>query len=214
MSSISETVRQKFPILMEPGLLEEMDKQCTRKTMDAGENFIEIGEEIVAMPLLINGGLKISREDNDGNEILLYYLTAGETCATTLSCCMNKAKSEVRASVIEDIEAILVPIRCMDEWLKKYSSWRNFIMLSFRNRFEELLQTIDSIAFMKMDERLEKYLIQRAEETNTNILLGTHQEIADDLHTSREVVSRLLKHLEKLGRIELSRNKIDVTNLY
>ena len=158
-------------------------------------------------------GLKVVREDKEGNELLLYYLSGGDTCASTLSCCISTAVSEVRATAVDDVTLIMVPIKCMDEWLRKYSSWRNFIMLSYRTRFEELLQTIDSIAFMKMDERLEKYLLQRKSENNLSFFTITHQEIADDLHTSREVISRLLKQLEKLGRIKLSRNKIEIISL-
>ena len=157
--------------------------------------------------------ISLRDEDNDGNELLLYYLNGGDTCASTLSCCMERAKSEVRATVIETVTAIMVPIQCMEDWMKKYAGWRSFIMQSYRLRFEELLHTIDSIAFKKMDERLVDYLIQLSEERNTKILLGTHQEIADDLHTSREVVSRLLKQLEKLGKIRLSRNKVEIVNL-
>ncbi len=211
--AIATIIKQKFPILIEPELLAEMEKYCTTRKLQAGTNFIEIGDKIIAMPLLISGSLKVVREDTEGNELLLYYLNGGETCATTLSCCLNNAKSEVRATVMEDITAILVPIACMDDWLKKYSSWRNFVMLSYRMRFEEMLQTIDSVAFKKMDERLEEYLKQRSSEINSSTIQGTHQEIADDLHTSREVVSRLLKQLEKLGRIKLSRNKIEILSL-
>lgn len=197
---------------MEPALLAEMERYCTTKSIDAGQNFIEIGDEVVQMPLLLSGSLKVVREDNEGNELLLYYLNGGDTCASTLSCCMDRAKSEVRATVIEKVTSIMVPIRCMEEWMAKYSSWRSFIMLSYRIRFEELLHTIDSIAFKKMDERLEQYLIQLSEE-KTTLLSGTHQEIADDLHTSREVISRLLKQMEKLGKIKLSRNKIEIIHL-
>ncbi len=198
---------------MEPALLAEMERYCTTKSIDAGQNFIEIGDEVVQMPLLLSGSLKVVREDNEGNELLLYYLNGGDTCASTLSCCMDRAKSEVRATVIEKVTSIMVPIRCMEEWMAKYSSWRSFIMLSYRIRFEELLHTIDSIAFKKMDERLEQYLIQLSEEKKTTLLSGTHQEIADDLHTSREVISRLLKQMEKLGKIKLSRNKIEIIHL-
>lgn len=209
-ATLRERIKSKFPILVEPELLSEMERMCTFKKIDAGENYIEIGDKIVSMPLLINGSIKVVREDAEGNEILLYYLTGGETCATTLSCCMTNATSEVRATIIDDASAIVVPIECINDWMKKYDSWRLFVMLSYRNRFEELLQTVDSIAFMKMDERLEKYIIQKGKELNSNVLLGTHQEIADDLHSSREVISRLLKQLEKLGRIKLSRNKIEI----
>lgn len=210
---IKELIKRKFPILIEPTLLAEMERYCTSKTLDAGNNFIEIGDDVVAMPLLTEGVIKVVREDNDGNELLLYYLNGGDTCASTLSCCMERAKSEVRATVIETVTAIMVPIQCMEDWMKKYAGWRSFIMQSYRLRFEELLHTIDSIAFKKMDERLVDYLMQLSEERNTKILLGTHQEIADDLHTSREVVSRLLKQLEKLGKIRLSRNKVEIVNL-
>lgn len=211
--NIKDTIRLKFPMLFEPALLEEMERYCTTKSIEAGNNFIEIGDDVVAMPLLTQGVIKVVREDNEGNELLLYYLNGGDTCASTLSCCMERAKSEVRATVIENVTAIMVPINCMDDWMKKYAGWRSFIMQSYRLRFEELLQTIDSIAFKKMDERLIEYLVHLSEERNTTILLGTHQEIADDLHTSREVVSRLLKQLEKLGKINLSRNKIEIVDL-
>lgn len=211
--NIKDTIRLKFPMLFEPALLEEMERYCTTKSIEAGNNFIEIGDDVVAMPLLTQGVIKVVREDNEGNELLLYYLNGGDTCASTLSCCMERAKSEVRATVIENVTAIMVPINCMDDWMKKYAGWRSFIMQSYRLRFEELLQTIDSIAFKKMDERLIEYLIHLSEERNTTTLLGTHQEIADDLHTSREVVSRLLKQLEKLGKINLSRNKIEIVDL-
>lgn len=210
---VLETVKQKFPILTEPSLLQEVERYCTVKTLEAGNNFIEIGDAVVAMPLLLSGSIKIVREDKDGNELLLYYLNGGDTCASTLSCCIEKAQSEVRATVIETVTAIMVPIQCMEDWMRKYTSWRRFIMLSYRMRFDELLLTIDSIAFKKMDERLEQYLVQLSEERNSAVLLGTHQEIADDLHTSREVVSRLLKQLEKMGKIKLSRNKIELIQL-
>ncbi|MCT4588960.1 MAG: Crp/Fnr family transcriptional regulator [Carboxylicivirga sp.] len=210
---LKETIQRKFPILTDPDLISEMERFCTTKTLEAGNNFIEIGDDVVAMPLLTEGVIKIVREDNDGNELLLYYLNGGDTCASTLSCCMERAKSEVRATVIETVTAIMVPIQCMEDWMKKYTGWRSFIMQSYRLRFEELLQTIDSIAFKKMDERLVDYLVQLSEERNTKILHGTHQEIADDLHTSREVVSRLLKQLEKLGKVRLSRNKIELLGM-
>ncbi|MCG8581803.1 MAG: cyclic nucleotide-binding domain-containing protein, partial [Bacteroidales bacterium] len=113
---IKEIIKQKFPILIEPSLLVEMERYCTSKTLKAGNNFIEIGDDVVAMPLLIEGVIKVVREDNEGNEILLYYLNGGDTCASTLSCCMERARSEVRATVIETVTAIMVPIRCMEDW--------------------------------------------------------------------------------------------------
>ncbi len=212
-SQVIDLIRKHFPTLSEPELIDEIEKQCTVKTIEANNNFINIGDDVLFMPLIIKGSIKIVREDHQGNELLLYYLNGGETCASIISCCMSRAISEVRATVIEDATAIMVPIKCMDSWLQKYNSWRTFVMIAYRTRFEELLKTVDSIAFLKMDERLEKYLIQRAKETKSFIISGTHQEIADDLHTSREVISRLLKQLEQMGKVQLSRNKIDVTEL-
>lgn len=210
---IKDTVQKYFPILQEEALLNEIDENGTIAYREAGERLIEIGAYIKQMPLLIKGTLKISREDKDGNELLLYYLKGGETCAMSLTCCMGDAKSNVRATAIDNVELIMLPTSLVDAWMQKYTSWKNFILLSYQARFEELLETVDSIAFMKMDERLEKYLTDRAKELKCSTISITHQDIALDLNTSREVVSRLLKQLEKLQRIKLFRNKIEILTL-
>jgi len=207
---IKDIINTKFPSLYEKGLVEDIQAFGKVVTFSAGDNLIEIGAYIKQMPLLIEGTLKISREDTEGNELLLYYLNSGETCAMSLTCCMGDVKSNIKATAIEDAQIIMLPTRKMDEWIKKYDSWKNFIFRAYQIRFEEMLQTVDSIAFMKMDERLERYILERSKELNTNILNLTHQEIASDLNTSREVVSRLLKQLEKLGRIKLHRYKIEI----
>jgi len=213
MHTINDIVKEKFPILYEDELINDIQKNGKLLHHKAGSRLIDIGSYIKQMPLLINGTLKISREDNDGNELLLYYLNSGETCAMSLTCCMGDVRSNIRATAIENVEIIMLPTSKMDEWVKKYDSWKNFIFRSYQIRFEEMLQTIDSIAFMKMDERLERYLIDRSKELKSQILNLTHQEIASDMHTSREVVSRLLKQLEKLGRIKLHRFKIELISL-
>jgi CRP/FNR family transcriptional regulator len=211
--NIHDIVRQRFPMLNEKSLLEELEEQGVYKSVSEGENLMEIGNYIKSMPLLIKGTIKVVREDNEGNEILLYYLNGGETCAMTLTCCMSNAKSEIRATVIDDAEFIMVPVNCMQEWMRKYTSWMNFVMTSYQSRFDEMLRTIDSIAFMKMDERLWKYLVNRSNELGNTQIQITHLEIAHDLNTSREVVSRLLKQLEKIGRISVGRNKINILTL-
>ena len=210
---IYDIIKSNFPILHNPGLIEEIQQFGRILDFKAGENLIEIGSYIKQMPLLVEGTLKISREDTDGNELLLYYLNSGETCAMSLICCMGDAKSNIRATVIDDAEIIMLPVNKMDEWIKKYDSWKNFIFRAYQIRFEEMLHTIDSIAFMKMDERLERYLAERSKELRQNVLTLTHQEIAGDLNTSREVVSRLLKQLEKMGRIKLHRYKVEIVSL-
>ena len=213
MQTIESIVISNFPVLYDKDLVAEISSHGVYKQVNEGDTLIEIGSYIKSMPLLIKGTLKIVREDQEGNEILLYFLNGGETCAMSLTCCMSEAISEIRAVALNEVEIILLPVRLMDEWLKKYSSWKNFVMGAYKNRFEELLRTIDSIAFQQMDERLIKYLSDRAKDLGQKIIGITHQEIALDLNSSREVISRLLKRLEQLGKIKLQRNKIEVIDL-
>ena len=165
------------------------------------------------MPLLISGVVKVLREDSDGDELLLYYLEQGDTCSMTLSCCMGQKRSEIRAVAETDARLIMIPIRKMEEWTAKYRSWRNFVFDSYNNRLNEMLQTIDTIAFMNMDERLVNYLREKARVNQDSIIRNTHQEIAYDLHSSRVVISRLLKKLEQMGKIEIHRNYLRILDL-
>ena len=173
-----------------------------------GEILIDIGQYIKMMPLLLSGSLKILREDNDGKELLLYHVHPGETCAMSITCCMGDAKSSVRAVAEEDTKLIALPTRIMDEWSNRYPSWKHFIMRTYQRRFEELLNTIDSIAFQKLDDRLERWLKEKTAKSPDGVIQITHQEIASELHSSREVISRLLKKMEHQGTLELGRNKI------
>jgi len=174
---------------------------------------LDIGQDITVMPLIFSGAIKVLREDDEGYELLLYFIEKGDTCAMTFSCCLGNGKSEIRAIAESDTELLMIPIEKMDEWMAKYQSWREFILDSYHTRMSELLETIDTLAFMKMDERIMKYLKDRAMVTNDDVIYSTHQDVAHDLHTSRVVVSRLLKSLEKEGKIELSRNHIKVIEL-
>ncbi len=203
-------VKKHFPSIYEPALQEAIAEYGTLKKMEEGKVIMNYGEYIKGLPMLIEGTIKILREDEEGHEILLYYLNAGETCAMSLTCCIAHQKSEIKAIAEDPVKMLFIPVKYMDEWMKQYESWRNFVMQTYRNRFSELLHTIDSIAFLKMDERLLKYLYDKVERTNKHIFYVTHQEIAKELNTSREVISRLLKQLEKEGKVKLSRNKIKV----
>ncbi len=205
-----EDIHKHFPNLYEPALLEEIETFGQSQKAPAGSTLMDIGKYIKSFPLLISGSLKIMREDENGNEILLYYLEAGKTCAMALTCCMKQEKSNIRAVVEEDAEMIMIPVQYSDEWVFKYKSWKNFITETYADRFDELLKTIDSIAFKKMDERLLKYLKDKARVLETNTLTITHQDIAKELNSSREVISRLLKKLEQLGEIKLGRNQISL----
>lgn len=210
---IKSELHEKYSYLFEDELLNEIEKVGIFKHVPEGEQLIDIGETIFYMPLLLSGAIKIMREDSDGEDLILYFIETGDTCAMTLSCCMGSKKSEIRAIAETDAELIMIPVKKMADWMGKYQSWQNFILQSYQDRLTELLQAIDTIAFLKMDERLLKYLRDKAMVNRDEVIKVTHQNIAQDLHTSRVVVSRLLKKLEKEGAIELYRNKVKVIDL-
>lgn len=209
IQELKDSYGQQF----EEALLSEIAQVGTFKEVQAGHKLMEIGEYIKGMPLLVSGAIKVMREDSDGDELLLYYLEQGDTCSMTMSCCMGQSKSEIRAVAETDARLIMIPIRKMEEWTAKYRSWRNFVFESYNNRLNEMLLTIDSIAFLNMDERLVQYLREKARINQDDTIHNTHQEIAYDLHSSRVVISRLLKKLEQLGKIELHRNYIKILDL-
>lgn len=206
-------LKANFGYLFEEDLIQEISKIGVYKKFKEEDVIIEIGDYITSMPLLISGAIKILREDENGSELVLYYLEKGDTCAMTLSCCLGQTKSKIRAIAETDIELILVPKEKMNSWLSLYKSWQSFILQSYHNRVNELLEAVDTIAFLKMDERLFKYLKDRAMVTHNDELDTTHKEIAEDLHTSRVVISRLLKKLENEKKIKLFRNSIKVLEL-
>lgn len=210
---MSNELDSNFGYLFESALLEEIQKVGIQKNFLANETIIEIEDYIISMPLLLEGAIKILREDENGEELVLYYLEKGDTCAMTLSCCIGQSKSKIRAVAETDISLILVPKEKMADWLSKYKSWQSFILQSYHNRVDELLTAVDTIAFLKMDERLFKYLKDKAMVTHNDHLTVTHKDIAEDLHTSRVVVSRLLKKLENEQKIQLFRNSIHVLEL-
>lgn len=197
----------------EKTLINEILQVGTYKEVPAGFKMMDIGSYVKGMPLLVSGAIKVLREDKDGNELLLYYLEKGETCSMTMTCCMGQTKSEIRAIAETDAKLIMIPIQKMELWTSKYKTWRNFVFESYHNRLNEMLHTLDSIAFDNMDERLLAYLKEKARVNEDKTIHSTHQEIAYDLHSSRVVISRLLKKLENLGRIELHRNYIEILHL-
>lgn len=208
-----EELQQHYGYLFEDELIQEINSVGTYKDIPEGFKLIEIGDYIKAMPLLVSGAIKVLREDEDGDELILYFIEQGDTCAMTLSCCLGSSKSEIRAIAETDTKLIMVPVAKMEEWLGKYKSWQQFVLQSYHNRMSELLEAIDTIAFLKMDERLFKYLKDKAMVNHNDLIHVTHQQIARDLHTSRVVISRLLKTLEIDGKIELHRNNIKVIDL-
>lgn len=205
-----DVLQKSYGGLFEKALIEEINQVGTLREIPEGFMLIDFGQYIRSMPLLLSGAVKVFREDPEGNELLLYFLEGGDTCAMTLNCCLGQTKSEIRAVAEMETKLIMVPVQKMEEWTGKYRSWRNFVFESYHNRLMEMLESIDSIAFLRMDERLLKYLKDKVAVNHNSILHTTHKEIAYDLHTSRVVISRLLKALENNGAIKLHRNNIEV----
>ena len=209
---LEKILLEHLPQISSAELRDAISTQGKLIELEAGEILMDVGSVIRSVPILLDGSIKVMREDDDGNEILLYYLDEGETCAVSLTCCMTNEMSSIRAVTNEDVRMIQIPVRFMEEWMK-FADWRQFVMNTYRARFEELLNTMDSIAFHRMDERLTAYLTKKQDMADGSEINISHQDIATDLHTSREVISRLLKSMEKKGMIELGRNRIRIIEL-
>ncbi|MCK0129989.1 Crp/Fnr family transcriptional regulator [Flavobacteriaceae bacterium F08102] len=208
-----QELKSSYGHIFEAALINEIMQSGTYKEIPEGQTMMEIGDYIKTMPLIISGAIKILREDSEGDELLLYYLEKGDTCSITMSCCLGQQRSEIRAIAEMDTQLILVPVGKMEEWTKTYKSWRNFVFESYHNRINELLSTLDKVVFNQMDQRLIQYLKEKVRINKSTIVKNTHQEIAYDLYTSRVVISRLLKKLEQMGKIELHRSYVKIIEL-
>ena len=206
-------LERNYAYFFEDDLLKEIQEVGKLKQVSEGSIIMDIGDKITNMPLILNGAIKVMREDEEGDDLILYFVEQGDTCAMTITCCMGETKSEIRAIAETDTNILMIPVQKMQEWMHKYKTWQSFILQSYHERMKELLEAIDGIAFLKMDERLLRYLRDKAMVNRDDLVKTTHQEIADDLHTSRVVISRLLKKLEKDGKIKLNRNSIKVIEL-
>jgi len=207
---MDETSIKKLYPLFEKGLLDEILNAGEQRHFAPNEVLMRKGQFIRSTLLILSGNIKVYREDDEGNEFLMYYLRPGEACALSLVCAAKHEASPILAKTDTDTEAILIPVDLMTEWMAKYKSWYQFVIETYRSRFEELLSTIDSVAFRSMDERLEFYLRRAKEVSGKNILDVSHQQIAQELNSSREVISRLLKKMEQRGMIQLRRNAIEI----
>lgn len=205
-----DIIKENYGNIFEEKLLEEIAQIAQIYDFKEGDILIDFGDYIKNMPLLLKGAIKILREDFDEGELLLYFIEKGDTCAMTMACCLGDTKSEIRAVAETNVKLMMIPVNKMEEWLGKYKSWRNFVFNSYNNRLKEMLSAIDNLAFMNMDERLLNYLFDKAKINKSKEIQSTHQEIAYDLHTSRVVISRLLKALENEGRIKLHRASIEI----
>ncbi len=207
---IREKLKDYFSVVFEDDLIDEIIEVGTYKKVKENELLLDLGDKFDKIPLMLDGAIKISREDEHGDEIVLYFLERGDTCTITFGSGLTSSKSKVRGVAEKDSEVVFIPIEKLEEWMVKYKSWRNFVIDSYNIRLSEMLEAIDTLAFMKMDQRLYKHLTDKVKIMRSSTLNTTHQEIAQDLNTSRVVISRLLKQLENEKKIKLYRNKIEV----
>ena len=202
-----ETLRKLFPD-WEDGLYDAIINEAELKEAKAGTTLLKMGQNIKSAMLVVEGTIKLYQEDETGGEYFMYHLNPGEACAVTLVCNYHHEQSQVLAKAVTDIQYLAIPIEFMEKWLNEFKSWHYFVIKTYRSRYEELLKTINEIAFKNMDERLEFYILKYVKQFGANVNL-THQDIANDLNTSREVISRLLKKMEHNGWIVMNRNSFD-----
>ena len=202
------TLQSVYSSMFESALLQEMEEKSMHMTAAAGQEMIKMGQPIRGVPMILSGTLKVSRMNDEGQELLLYYVRGGQGCAMSFSCGMMSQPSQVKACAEEDLSMMVVPVNIMEEWMVKYSSWKTFVMSTIVSEFMDVIKNIDEVTFKKMDDRLVNYLRGKSVIANSSLLNITHQQIADELGTNRVVISRLLKKLETEKKLLLYRNQI------
>jgi CRP/FNR family transcriptional regulator len=209
---IQEQLKSLFPDF-EPGLLSDMAAHAQLRQASQGDVLLRTGQYIASAVMVLEGSVKIYRKGDEGGEFFMYYLSPGEACALSMVCATRSEASQVTAVASEDSLLLSIPIERMSHWMKEFRTWYEFVIATYRNRFDEVLSVIDNVAFRSMDERLEFYLKKQQDQCNCRDIFLSHQEIANDLNSSREVISRLLKKMEQRGLVALHRNHIQLLDL-
>lgn len=209
-AALEADLRRLFPDLYEPEVRQAIMEEGSYMELAEGDRMMEIGQYIKQLPLVLSGSLKVLREDQEGRELLLYHVLPGQSCAMAITCCMGDARSNVRVIADEDTTALVIPTRLLDDWSSRFRSWKAFVMHQYQRRFEDLLDVVDGIAFRKLDDRLWKALKERAQRGGGTVVKASHQELADELHSSREVISRLLKQMEREGLVRMGRQQVEL----
>jgi len=208
MSDDTSLLRKVYSSIFESPLLDEIEAKSMLITATAGQGLIKMGSPIKVVPLMLEGTLKVSRENEEGQELLLYYARSGEGCAMTFSCGMMSQPSQVKGTAEDDLSLLAIPVASMEEWMQKYPSWKKFVMGTIVSEFIDVIKIIDDVTFKKMDERLVNFLKEKSKLTGSSLINLSHQQIADEMGTNRVVISRLLKKLENDKRLLLFRNQI------
>lgn len=208
MNNDISAIRKVYSSIFESALLQELEEKSILFTASAGQGLIKMGQLITVVPMMLNGILKVSRENEDGQELVLYYVKPGEGCAMTFSCGMMAQPSQVKGTAEEDLTMLCIAVRVMEEWMQKYTSWKKFVIGTIVNEYMDIIKSVDDVTFKKMDERLVIYLKEKSKLTGSSLINLSHQQIADELGTNRVVISRLLKRLENEKKLLLFRNQL------
>jgi len=211
--NLKKKIKTQFSVFEQNELVEKIVDNCQYFKLPANTELIHTGSYITVVPLVLSGSIKVFREDADGREIFLYYIKGGESCALTMTSCFKMEKSYIKAKIQEETEFLAIPVTLVRSFHKDYPTWSKFVFTTFSQRFDEILRVLETVVFHNMDERLAIYLTEKYSSTNSKVLYVSHKEIADDLVTSREVISRLLKQMEKKELLELARGRIKLTGL-
>lgn len=212
MSSPTEKAKDLFK-QFEPELQKKIQQVGHVRKFKEDEYLMYTGQPIHSAVLVVDGIIKVFREDDEGNEIFMYNLHPGEACAISMTCAARNLNSQIMAKALVDTTVIAIPIELMDEWASKYKSWYQFVLGTYRNRFEELLEMLDQIAFKNLDERLLWYLKQHQKSLKSNVIKISFTQMALELNSSREVISRLMKKLADKGQIKLGKNQVEIIQL-
>lgn len=207
-------LKEKLSSIFEKNLINEIIEVGEVHNLEEGDVIMDYGKTVRFMPIIISGTIRVMRKDEEGREIILYYLSNNESCAMAYACCMEAKKSEIKAIAEDNVELIKIPHNKLDEWLVKYPSWKSYIFSSFTQRFNELLKSLESVAFHKLDERLVNYLKNKAKVSGKSSIQLSHNQIAEEMGTSRVVISRLLKQLENDKKLVLYRNEIKLLSTF
>ncbi|HZV45539.1 MAG TPA: Crp/Fnr family transcriptional regulator [Saprospiraceae bacterium] len=208
MSDITSLLHQVYNPIFEPELIREIEEKSMPFNATAGQGLIKMGQPIKVVPLVLAGTLRVSRENEEGQELLLYYAKSGEGCAMTFSCGMMSKPSQVKGTAEDDLTILCVPVNVMEEWMHRFPSWKKFVIGTIVSEFMDVIKTVDDVTFKKMDERLVNYLKEKSKLTGSSLINQSHQQIADEMGTNRVVISRLLKKLENDKKLLLFRNQI------
>jgi CRP/FNR family transcriptional regulator, anaerobic regulatory protein len=211
---IKDINNSKLEGIFEKEFIKELYQYSELKKFVAGDVIMDYGKYIKMLPVILSGTVKVLRKDDNGKEILLYYLADNESCSMAYGCCITAKKSEIKAVAEDDGEMLAIPFEKLNDWLCKYPSWRNYIFNSFNDRFNELLLSFDTVAFGNMDTRITNYLAEKHNRTGSAVIKVSHYQIADELATTRVVVSRILKQFENDGKMLLYRNEIKLLNSF